>query len=185
MSRIVCQFSCGAASAIATKLILGEHDPARVVIANAFLLEEHEDNRRFAADCERWFNHPITVLRDEKYGASVHAVWRKERFMKSQYGASCSMRLKRELLDAFVLPGDTLVMGFTAEEEDRAERYIACGVLCPLIDRGLKKADCLAMVRAFFPRTSSRVLPIACGPRLARRSMRQRHDPAFYRILRG
>jgi hypothetical protein len=66
--------------------------------------------------------------------------------MKGPFGASCSMRLKRELLDAFVLPGDTLVMGFTAEEEDRAARYIACGVICPLIDRGLKKADCLAMV---------------------------------------
>src|SRR6185369_1626302 len=79
MNRIVCHFSCGAASAVATKLILGEYDPSRVVIFNAFLVEEHTDNRRFLADCERWFNHPITVLRDQKYGASVHEVWRRKR----------------------------------------------------------------------------------------------------------
>ena len=71
MSRYVCQFSCGAASAVATKLILAEQDHNDVVIVNAFLVEEHPDNRRFLADCETWFGHPVTVLRDETYGAST------------------------------------------------------------------------------------------------------------------
>lgn len=69
--RYVCRFSCGAASAVATKMILAEQKPEDVLIVNAFIKEEHEDNRRFAADCERWFNHPILVLKDSKYGAST------------------------------------------------------------------------------------------------------------------
>lgn len=49
MTRIVRQFSCGAASAVATKLALSEYGD-RCVIVNAYIEEEHPDNRRFAAD---------------------------------------------------------------------------------------------------------------------------------------
>ena len=64
MSRIVCQFSCGAASAVATKLAIAQYSATHdVQIINAFLLEEHEDNRRFAVDCEAWFGRPITGRR--------------------------------------------------------------------------------------------------------------------------
>lgn len=146
MGRIVCQFSCGAASAVATKLAISQFGHGRIVIVNAFLVEEDEDNRRFAEDCARWFEHPITVLRDEKYGASAHEVWRRERFIKGPWGASCSMRLKRELLETVFQPDDTLVMGFTADEMDRAQRFIEAGAICPLVDRGLTKPDCLAMI---------------------------------------
>jgi hypothetical protein len=144
--RIVCQFSCGAASAVATKLTLAEYPPAQVEIVNAFIAEEHPDNRRFLADCERWFEHPITVLRDQKYGASAREVWRQKRFMKGPFGAPCSMILKRELIAAFLNIGDRLVFGFTAEEEDRAHKFLMVGHLCPLIDRNLSKADCLAII---------------------------------------
>lgn len=144
--RIVCHFSCGAASAVATKLMLHWRPDYEVLIVNAFLAEEHPDNRRFLADCERWFDHPITVLRDEKYGASAREVWRRKRFMNSALGAPCSMLLKRELLDSILRPDDINVFGFTAEEEKRAARFIAAGGVCPLIDRGLTKADCLAII---------------------------------------
>lgn len=142
--RIVCQFSCGAASAVATKMILSRFARSRVVIFNAFIEEEHADNRRFLADCERWFDHPIQVLIDVKYGASVHEVWRRKRFMNSAMGAPCAALLKRELLDAVLLPGDTYAFGFTVEEADRTERHP--GALFPLIDANLTHDDCLAMV---------------------------------------
>lgn len=45
MSRIVCQFSCGAASAVATKLALAQYGDSCVIV-NAFLSNEHSDNRR-------------------------------------------------------------------------------------------------------------------------------------------
>jgi hypothetical protein len=148
--RIVCRFSCGAASAVATKLVLSEGQ-ANVVILNAFIVEEHPDNRRFLADCEKWFDHPVTVLRDEKYGASVRQVWRKKRFMSNGLiGALCSVHLKHELLDAACLDGDIHVLGFTAEESKRFERFASKRPpgfsRAPLVEKNLTKADCLAMV---------------------------------------
>lgn len=147
--RIVCQFSCGAASAVATKLALAQYGQTHdVQIVNAFIQQEHPDNRRFLADCEKWFGRTVTVLRDEKYGASTVEVFRREQFMRSREGAPCSRHLKRKLLDAWKRPEDVMVLGFTAEEQGRyddiLERFPS--TLAPLIEKGLTKADCLAMV---------------------------------------
>ena len=151
MPRLVCQFSCGAASAVATKLVLAEFGATREVeIINAYIVEEHPDNRRFLADCERWFGRPITVMRDERYGASVHEVWSQKQWIKSRHGASCSRALKRQVLDKFRRPDDVMVLGFTAEEQGRfddlVDRAPNLNIKAPLIERGLGKADCLAML---------------------------------------
>jgi hypothetical protein len=147
-SRIVCHFSCGAASAVAGKLTITQYGKADVI--NAYIAEEHPDNRRFLADCERWYGQPITVLRDEKYGASTDEVWRRERYMRGLRGASCTRALKGKLLDAFRRPGDVTVIGYTVEEQDRfddfVERHPTVTAKAPLIEAGLSKADCLAMV---------------------------------------
>lgn len=148
MSRIVCQFSCGAASAVATKMTLARHPDAQIV--NAFVAEEHADNRRFLADCERWFGREVTVLRNEKYAASTIQVFKRHRFMASRMGAKCSTLLKRELMDAWKQPGDVMVFGYTAEEADRLEDFRDRNpdreVMAPLVDAGLGKEDCKAMV---------------------------------------
>jgi hypothetical protein len=86
--RIVCHFSCGAASAVATKLAIRQYGHEATVIYNVFLREEHSDNRRFAADCERWFGHPITVLHNPQYadrGARKRSnkPWRRSRMPRS------------------------------------------------------------------------------------------------------
>ena len=52
MSRTISWFSCGAASAVATKLALAESD---VTIVYCEVVEEHPDNKRFLKDCEEWF----------------------------------------------------------------------------------------------------------------------------------
>ena len=51
MSRVVCWFSCGAASAVATKLAITEYANSgmEIVIARCIVKEEHSDNDRFAA----------------------------------------------------------------------------------------------------------------------------------------
>lgn len=146
--RIVCSFSCGAASAVATKLAISRFGHARVVIYNAYIVEEHPDNRRFLADCEKWFGHEVTVLKDVKYGASVHEVWKRKRFIKGTFGAPCSAELKREVLEAVCLPDDIHVFGFTADphEIQRAQRFLDVGNLCPLIESNLTHSDCLAMI---------------------------------------
>lgn len=150
--RIVCQFSCGAASAVATKLAISKYGSTNdVQIINAFLKEEHEDNRRFAADCAQWFGQEITMLRDEKYGASIIQVFRRERFMKGHKGAPCSRLLKRKVLDGWKKPGDVMVFGYTMEEVDRLEdfkdRNPELSVIAPLIEAGLGKDDCKAMIQ--------------------------------------
>lgn len=147
--RRVCQFSCGAASAVATKLAIAQWGPP-VVIVNAFIKEEHEDNRRFLADCEQWFGYSVTVLRDEKFGASTDEVWRRKQYVKGPHGAPCSKVLKRDLLASIAQPDDINIIGFTSEEEDRAidlEQFAPDKKWkFPLITRGLSKADCKAMV---------------------------------------
>jgi 3'-phosphoadenosine 5'-phosphosulfate sulfotransferase (PAPS reductase)/FAD synthetase len=150
MSRHVCHFSCGAASAVATKLILSEKSSDEVLIVNAFIKEEHPDNRRFLADCEKWFSHPVLVVRNESYGASVDEVWLRRKFIKQKNFAWCSQHLKREMLATVLSPGDVNVLGFTIEEIDRfdahCDRYPAEHFRAPLIEHELGKEDCLAIV---------------------------------------
>lgn len=152
MSRIVCQFSCGAASAVATKMAISQYGATHdVQILNAFVLEEDDDNRRFLTDCEAWFGRQVTVLRDQKYGASIIRVFRERQFMKGPRGAPCTTQLKRKLLDDWKQPGDVIVFGFTMEEADRLddfrERNPDRPVLAPLVDAGLSKDDCKAMIQ--------------------------------------
>jgi len=134
---------------VATKLALSKYGD-RCEIVNAYIEEEHEDNRRFLADCERWFGRTIALLRDEKYGASTIEVFKQNRFIKSRYGAKCSSVLKRRVLDKFNLPGDVMVFGYTVEEierfEDFQERNPNRPAIAPLVDAGLTKENCKAML---------------------------------------
>ncbi|BCD88023.1 hypothetical protein PSm6_44300 [Pseudomonas solani] len=150
-ARIVVQFSCGAASAVAGKLALAQYGATHdVQFLNAFLASEDADNRRFLADCEIWTGRQFTVLRDEKYGADVQNVFLRERYLKGPHGAPCSKLLKRRLLDAWKKPGDVMVLGYTAEEADRLEDFRERNpdrpVIAPLIERGLGKEDCKAII---------------------------------------
>lgn len=149
MTRTLAQFSCGAASAVATKLTIAEFGD-RCEILNAYVEEEHPDNRRFLVDCERWFGRPITILRDEKYDASAIKVFETVGYIKGPRGAACTSRIKRGLLRSYERPGDLLILGYTAEEQDRLDDFIADfpdrPIRAPLIERGLTKQDCKAMV---------------------------------------
>lgn len=147
--RIVCRFSCGAASAVATKLAIAKYGRDRVVITYSDPGSEHPDNRRFLSECERWFGLPITVLKSEVF-RDTWDVWEKERFIVSRNGAPCTGLLKREPTYSFYRPDDILVFGYTVEEKKRAESFrrqnFEITLETPLIEAGLSKADCLAML---------------------------------------
>lgn len=149
MARVVCWFSAGAASAVAAKLALQQHDRENVVIARVVIPSEHTDNDRFAADCQRWFNHPIVELRSARY-ADTWDVWEKRRFLVGPKGALCTTELKKMVRHEFQLADDIQVFGYTAEEQDRADRFRAQNfeviLQTPLIDARLNKADCLGMI---------------------------------------
>lgn len=159
--RYVVHFSCGAASAVAAKLMVSEwkqslcYPIGKPLIVNAFVEEEHADNRRFLADVAAWISGnekpwPILVLRNEKYNASTREVWRRKRYMKGRAGAPCAQELKRKVLGTIARPGDVGCIGYTIEEEDRAadieEMFPSEQFRFPLIEERLSKADCLAMV---------------------------------------
>lgn len=150
MSRIVSWFSCGAASAVATKLAIEKSQPGAVTVARCWLAEEHPDNDRFADDCTKWFGQDIVTLRSEKYSGSVHEVITKRRLISTRDGAPCTTFLKKEVRRAFERPGDTNVFGYTVEEEARLDAFIdanpSARVWAPLIEAGLTHADCLALV---------------------------------------
>lgn len=150
MSRVVSWFSCGAASAVATKLALSTHSSVNVEIAYTEVANEHPDNKRFLSDCERWFGQPITVLRNEEYSADIREVFRRERFICSPKGAPCTRLLKRQMRVFFEEEDDLQVFGFTVEEAWRADRLLKNNPYIkaefPLIGRGLSKGDCLAMI---------------------------------------
>lgn len=149
--RIVCWFSCGAASAVATKLAIAENaGRLPLVIAYTEIAEEHPDNRRFLADCEKWFGQKIEVLRNEAYQGSIYKVFETTRFLKGPHGAACTRLLKKHVRHGFERPGDRQVFGFTAEEAERYDRFLDANnvdVWVPLIERGLGKGDCLGMLK--------------------------------------
>jgi hypothetical protein len=119
--RTVCHFSCGAASAVATKMAMGQ---GPVTIQNCEVVEEHQDNKRFLDDCAKWFGQRIGVLRNAKYQGSIYNVFDKVKYLKGTHGAPCTKLLKREMREKYALPGDINVFGYTAEEEKRADLAI-------------------------------------------------------------
>lgn len=147
--RVVCWFSCGAASAVATKLALAKYGE-RVVIAYTDPGSEHPDNERFLSDCEKWFGRDVVRLKSERYRDTWH-VWEERRFINSPKGiALCTIELKKMLRQSFQHADDVQVFGYTFEEKERAERFkrvnFEVHLETPLIDAGLTKSDCLAMV---------------------------------------
>ena len=153
MSRIVCHFSCGAASAVATKLVIEENKRGAnfpLVVVNEHVKQEHPDNQRFLRDCEDWFGVEIITLVHPKYRGDIYEAFEGEKYVAGVYGAVCTRTLKKELAAQIWKPGDIDVLGYTAEEQGRYDDWIDANNerrgMAILIDRGLTKSDCLAMV---------------------------------------
>jgi len=148
MNRKVSWFSCGAASAIATKLSNPD------VIAYCETGSEDSDNKRFMSDCEIWFEKEITILKNPEFN-STWEVWEKRKYLAGITGAPCTGELKVKPRLKFQRPGDIHVFGYTADSNDvsRAdalkENWPDLIIETPLIDRGITKAACLAMLKTF------------------------------------
>jgi PP-loop superfamily ATP-utilizing enzyme len=147
--RTVCWFSCGAASAVATKIALKEAT-GEVVIAYTEVKEEHPDNKRFLAECEEWFGQKIEILGNDFYDRSIYRVFEKN-YIRTPKGAPCTRALKKQIRQRFEKPTDRQVFGYTAEEQARLDRFIDANadvnIWTPLIDKGLGKEDCLAILK--------------------------------------
>lgn len=152
--RVVCWFSCGAASAVATKLAIEENlkaeSPKELIVASIFLKNEHPDSERFKNECAEWFGQPILNLKNEKYDADVDTVIQKTRYMSGVRGARCTKELKKQVRLDWQKQDDIHVFGMTREEENRIDNLIdsepELELWAPLIDRGYTKPDCFKVL---------------------------------------
>lgn len=150
MSRVIARFSCGAASAVATKMAIEKYGDA-VEIFYTDPGSEHPDNTRFMRDCEVWLGKPITVLRSTRY-RDTWDCFERRRYIGGVQGAPCTSELKRIPGEAVWRRGDVEIFGYTIEERHRVARFIAHNseriIECPLIDAGMTKVDCFAALVA-------------------------------------
>lgn len=149
--RIVCWFSCGAASAVATKMSIAKNNGEReLVIAYCYVKEEHSDNRRFLLECQAWFGQEIIILINDHYKGSILNVF-ETNFMRTPGGSPCTRALKKRVREKFQRTDDIHLFGYTAEEAGRLNDLIDANneieVISPLIDDGITKENCLAMIQ--------------------------------------
>jgi hypothetical protein len=149
--RILCWFSCGAASAVATKLTVGS-GRSPVVPVYCATHAEHPDNDRFRHSVEKWIGAKITSIASDDY-ADTWDVWTRERWLAGIKGARCTIELKVIPRLKFQRPTDIHVFGYTADAADvaRAKRlratYPELTIETPLIEAGLTKAHCLELLK--------------------------------------
>ena len=153
-STIVVWFSSGAASAVAAKKTAERFGgTAKVRLVNNPVAEEDADNLRFLADVQDWVGIPVENARHREYpNASAVEVWNRRGGMSFPHGAPCTVSLKKEARQQFEAVNhiDWHVLGFTADERKRHDRFTMterANVLPVLIDAGLTKEDCFAILR--------------------------------------
>lgn len=153
MKSIVVWFSCGAASAVAAKKTIEKYGQThKITIANNPIQEEDEDNRRFLRDVSEWLQHDIVSVTHPDYESQkCTEVWDNVRFMSGPHGAPCTRILKKEARQLWEKsnPHDYMVLGFTADERNRHERFVESersNVIPVLIDEGITKADCFKII---------------------------------------
>ena len=155
MSRVICWFSCGAASAVATKLAIEQQQTRypnhSIEVVRIYLKNEHPDSDRFTADCEKWFGVPIRVIQDTKYGADVDTVITTTRYMSGARGARCTKELKKAVRLSYQKPDDVHVFGMHLGEEDRLDGLLDDEpelLLWPvLVESGYDKRMCISAIQ--------------------------------------
>ncbi|KAF1006025.1 MAG: hypothetical protein GAK28_02933 [Luteibacter sp.] len=147
-------FSCGAASAWAAKLTIERYGYTHDIrLINNPVAEEDPDNQRFARDVGDWLGVKVEQATNPKYpDNSAVSVWDHEKYMSGVAGAPCTKLLKKHARQAWELEHkpDFHVLGFTAEEKDRHDRFVLTerpNVIPALIDARASKADCFAEIR--------------------------------------
>ena len=147
-------FSCGAASAVASKITVEKYgDTHNILIVNNPVKEEHEDNRRFLSDVSKWIGLPIILATNPLFNTiSAVDIWEDRQYMSGIKGAPCTKLLKKAARYAFENNNhiDFHVLGFTADEKSRHERFVKHereNVIPILIDEGITKEMCFDIIR--------------------------------------
>lgn len=150
---IVVWFSSGAASAVAAKKTIEKYgDTCTVRIVNNPVKEEHHDNLRFLKDVEAWLGVTVEFAINPNYpSCSAVDVWAKRAYMSGVAGAPCTQELKKKARQEFEHNNkvDWHVLGFTADEKKRSDRFILGerpNTIPVLIDAKITKAECFMIL---------------------------------------
>lgn len=142
-------FSGGVASAVMCKLMLGT--PGLVIVNCDLGNSEDEDNERFLRDCERWYGREIIRIKSAKYD-NIDEVFEDRGYLSGINGAPCTGEMKFAPRLDFQLPSDTHLWGYCADTRDvkrfgeMVTEYPLMKQRAPLIERGLTKAACFALL---------------------------------------
>ena len=115
--KYVVWFSCGAASAVASKLAIEKYGSDCDVVYCDTSKNEHPDNERFLSDVERWLGVNILRLKSEKY-EDIYDVFNKTGYLVGPKGARCTTELKKKVRQKYDRenPSRINIFGFTLEE---------------------------------------------------------------------
>jgi 3'-phosphoadenosine 5'-phosphosulfate sulfotransferase (PAPS reductase)/FAD synthetase len=147
--RTLVWFSCGVSSAVAAKIACEQLPEPIEVLYHDLSADEHPDNMRFLADCERWIGRPIRKLKPMY--RCIEDVFHTMRFIVSPKGAPCTRVMKRNPGLAYSGRDDVNVFGMTADESDRITRFDSrreVKAAWLLRDAGITKRDCFRIVQA-------------------------------------
>lgn len=150
--RVLIWFSCGATSAVAAKLAHDKYigkKPVEILYCDTG--SEPESNRVFLRDVERWIGCKIKILKNRKYKNVIDLI-KKTRHINKGGIYLCTSYLKKSLRQQYEDPmSDIQVFGFDTSEIPRIERFYKANeevyLELPLIDHGLSKDDCLAILK--------------------------------------
>lgn len=153
-------FSGGRTSAYMLWRVLQAHGgtlPSEAVVCFANTGKEEEATLRFVRDCgERW-SVPIVWVEyrpdapgyavvdydsASRNGEPFHALTAKKRFLPNPIARFCSEELKgKAITKATGLQSDETMVGVRADEPHRLTKLRARGLMLPLVDAGVVKAD--------------------------------------------
>lgn len=150
MKTTIAWFSGGVTSAVATKIAIEQYENVSIYFCETG--EHHDDNKRFFADCEKWFGKQINILTNAKW-KTVDAVL-AHGYINGPNGAYCTKLLKKDVRIALekIIDFEAQIFGFEYETKQikRAKRFLeqypTSFAHFPLIDSGLTKQDCLQML---------------------------------------
>jgi 3'-phosphoadenosine 5'-phosphosulfate sulfotransferase (PAPS reductase)/FAD synthetase len=147
--NIICWFSCGITSAVATKIALEQYSQDYNVLIYYFKIDSaHPDNNRFIEDCERWYNQKIIQVQG-KYKDQFDVI-RQTKYVNGEKGARCTLELKKELRykieKEIEFKHQVFGFEFSPHEVNRAIRFIEQNpntkCVFPLIEKRLNKKNC-------------------------------------------
>jgi len=151
--KIVCWFSCGATSAVATKIAINRYGKDNVRVVYFDIKSAHEDNERFIKDCEKWYGIKIERIKSKKYDSQFDVI-QKTNYVNGAKGARCTLELKRLVRKEWEKNNTytNQVFGFeyTPKEIERANRlqrdHAYTLPIFPLIENRIDKIEALVIL---------------------------------------